>query len=676
MHTLNVGVLAHVDAGKTTLTERLLFENGATSKLGSVDAGTTQTDANDLERERGITIRSAVASFVSGDLQINLIDTPGHPDFIAEVDRALSVLDAAVLVVSAVEGIQPQARVLMRSLRNISLPTLIFVNKIDRLGAADVSLLAAMRQWLAPHIISMTSVEQLGTTAARVVSRVLDDSDFRAQAAEILADSDDLLLARLVDGRVPSQDELQRLLVRQTSAGVLHPVFFGSALTGQGVAELTRGIRSHLPRPDKASMRQGGPRGSIFAIERGSNGEKVAYLRLFTGDLRERQRVTFFRREPNGGTSEFTGRIRGLEVVGHPGSASEGEVPPQSSPRADPSMHVESRLTAGGIAKLRGPAQVRVGDQLGETNWSGHPHFSPPSLESVIRPQQPGQEAKLHAALTSLADEDPLIRIRVVSGGATSVLLYGAVQREVIAARLHRDFAVDVLFDPIQPVYFERPTSLGQAEVEMDPRGSNTFWATIGLRVEPAEVGAGNSFVREVEWGSLPRAFHRAIEAAVSSTLQQGLSGWEVVDCKVTLTRVRYLAPVSVAADFRNLTPIVLLRALQAARTRVYEPCNALEVEAPTDTVGSILGYLTAMGADITHSSDHGPACMITGELPARLMQEFSSALPRLSRGEGAVWSQRGKDRPVRVPAPARERFDGNPLNSDEYLRFLSARNQ
>src|SRR6478736_1167058 len=166
MRTLDLGILAHVDAGKTTLTERLLFTTGAIGHVGSVDAGTTQTDSLDLERERGITIRSAVASFAIGDLAVNLVDTPGHPDFIAEVERVLGVLDGAVLVVSAVEGVQPQTRVLMRTLRRLGIPTLVFVNKIDRRGARERELLDALRERLTRSVVPMGSTRDLGTRTA------------------------------------------------------------------------------------------------------------------------------------------------------------------------------------------------------------------------------------------------------------------------------------------------------------------------------------------------------------------------------------------------------------------------------------------------------------------------------------------------------------------------------
>lgn len=660
--TLNLGILAHVDAGKTSLTERLLFENGTISNLGSVDGGNTQTDASELERQRGITIRSAVAAFAVGDLQVNLVDTPGHPDFIAEVERALSVLDGAVLLISAVEGVQAQTRVLMRSLKRMRLPTLIFVNKIDRMGARYDDLLGDIRRRLAPTIMPMEEVGELGTRCAHVIMRSFDDESFYTEVAELLAENDDELLRRIVNDSMPVREELQKLLKEQTNAGLVHPVFFGSALSGAGTTELTDGVRTFLLHHHRSAPHDG-LRGTVFAIERASSGEKIAYLRLFSGELHERQRVTFRRPDPGGAVEEYSGRIAaGLEVIGTGSKGS--DVLSRPGP-----------LTPGNIAKLRGLPHVRVGDQLGEANGSEpQSHFSPPILESIVRSQQAGQEMELHAALTQLADEDPLIRTRTAGGGATSVLLYGAVQKEVIAERLKREFGVEAVFEQVQPVYFERPIGVGHAVTEFEPRGPNEFWQTVGLRIEPAPLGAGNTFTREVEWGLLPRAYHRAIEDAAITTLQQGLHGWEVTDCVVTLTHIGYEPPMTAAADFRNLTPVVLMRALKMAGSDVYEPSYAIEVEVPDDALSSVIRFLMSLGADIGQSLKSGSAWIIPGEIPARLLQNLAIALPGLTHGEGTIWYEPGSDRRVHGPVPVRERFDGNPLDHDEYMRFLSNR--
>src|SRR3984885_6999730 len=233
MQLLNLGILAHVDAGKTSLTEQLLYSAGVIDQLGSVDKGDTQTDSLALERQRGITIKSAVASFpISHDLAVNLIDTPGHPDFIAEVERVLRVLDGVVLVLSAVEGVQPQTRVLMRALRRLRIPTLLFVNKIDRAGAREGSLLREISQELGIEIIPMGATSALGTWAADFKPWSADDSDHRSELVETLAGHDEQLLTSYIDeGRLP-RDRLKEELRAQTLDAFVHPVFFGSARTG------------------------------------------------------------------------------------------------------------------------------------------------------------------------------------------------------------------------------------------------------------------------------------------------------------------------------------------------------------------------------------------------------------------------------------------------------------
>ncbi|MFC9061833.1 GTP-binding protein, partial [Streptomyces sp. NPDC057074] len=238
-HTLNIGILAHVDAGKTSLTERLLFDHGAVDRLGSVDAGDTRTDDGGIERRRGITIRSAVAAFTVGDTQVNLIDTPGHSDFVAEVERALEVLDGAVLLLSAVEGVQARTRVLLRTLRRLRLPTLVFVNKVDRAGARPEGLLDDVRRLLTPHVAPLTAVTGAGTADARVVARPPDE-----RTAEALAEVDPDILAALVDGPEPTPHDLATALAARTADGSFHPLYHGSALGGQGVAELVEGLVS------------------------------------------------------------------------------------------------------------------------------------------------------------------------------------------------------------------------------------------------------------------------------------------------------------------------------------------------------------------------------------------------------------------------------------------------
>nr|WP_329956315.1 GTP-binding protein [Catenulispora pinistramenti] len=636
---MNIGILAHVDAGKTSLTERLLFETGSIGRLGSVDAGTTQTDRGELERRRGITIKTAVAAFSVGDLRVNLIDTPGHSDFVAEVERALGVLDGAVLVLSAVEGVQAHTRRLMKTLRRLRVPTLLFVNKVDRVGARQDELLADVRRLLTPGAIAVSEVEGVGTKAARVRPSDLDLSD-----AERLAEYDETVLAALVEDRLPDERGLRAALARQTALGRAYPVYFGSAITGVGVAELVGGVRELLPHA--AGDADAETRGTVFAIERGRAGDKTAYVRLRDGLLRTRDRTGF-------------GTITGLEVVGLPGAA-------------------EAR--PGDIAKVRGLSGIRVGDRFGSGEAAdtagGTPSdtaadFARPSLETVVRAAD-GDRTRLHAALIEMADQDPLIRTRALPGGESSVLLYGEVQKEVVAATLADEYGVEALFEPSRTVYIERPVGVGEYGENMNHFPSTRFRATLGFRVAPGAPGSGRVFRYETELGALPPVYHRATEETVLRTLEQGLDGWAVTDVVVTMVHSGFCSVTSVAGDFRKLAPFVLMRALTEAGTEVYEPCHAFELDVPADTGPAVLSALVAAEAEVEVSAGGSESWSLHGNLPARTVQDVEKTLPALTRGE-AVWlSQAAGERPVRSRPAARERADGNPADLDEYLRYLA----
>ncbi len=490
MRTLNLGILAHVDAGKTTLTERLLYTAGAIDQIGSVDAGTTQTDSLDLERERGITIRSAVASFLVGDLAVNLVDTPGHPDFIAEVERVLGVLDGAVLVVSAVEGVQPQTPLLFRALQRLRVPTLLFVNKLDRAGADPDRVVAEMRRRLAPGILAMGTARDAGRAEATFVPASADDDDHRTALIEALAEHDESVLAAFVaDPTTLTPRRLADQLGVQTRAGVLHPVYFGSAARGVGIEALLAGVDELLggargdPEADVS--------GRVFKIERTTSGERVAYVRLFAGTLRPRQRVRV-----GGGEDAKPTSIKVFAPVG--------------APRHDV-------VAAGEMAAVRGLGTVRVGDAIGETPPGPDvtARFPRPTLEAVVFAVQPAEQGSLRAALNQLAEQDPLIDVRQDDlRHEIAVSLYGEVQKEVIQATLERDYGIAADFRETTVLCIERPAGVGEAEEVIraktktnitgrsSPDSTNPFRATLALRIEPAPSGRERTSASSSSLGS------------------------------------------------------------------------------------------------------------------------------------------------------------------------------
>jgi ribosomal protection tetracycline resistance protein len=642
LKTLNLGILAHVDAGKTSLTERLLHSAGVIDEIGSVDDGNTQTDSMALERQRGITIKAAVVSFALDDITVNIIDTPGHPDFIAEVERVLSVLDGAVLVISAVEGIQPQTRVLMRVLQRLNIPALIFVNKIDRRGAQGTELLRAIEAKLSARVIAMGSPDATPYGEA--------DADFTKPRIDALADDEEFLTAYVKDESAASYGNIRERLAAQTAQAVVHPVYFGSAITGTGIEALISGIRELLPL-SKGDV-DGPPRGTVFKVERGAAGEKIAYVRMFDGTVRVRDRLD-------------AEKVTAISVIGEPGH--------------------HDAVRAGQIAKLWGLGGVRIGDAIGFEAKEEH-FFSPPTLETVVVPRYRADKGALYVALTQLAEQDPLINLRHDDlRQETTISLYGEVQKEVIQATLAGEYGVAVDFRETTTICIERPNATGAA-VEVIKGEGNPFLAKIGLRVDPAPVNSGVQFRLEIEPGTLPIAFRKAIEETVYEALQQGIHGWQVIDCVVALTHSGYWprqskmhagfdkSMSSTAGDFRNLTPLVLMTALTRAGTGVFEPVSRFRLDIPADSYRAVLPVLTDCRAIPQTSVPQGPSYVIEGEIPAAEVAGFERLLPGLTGGDGVLECTFAHYQKVSGPLPSRARWDHNPLNRREYLLHIQRR--
>lgn len=312
MITINIGIVAHVDAGKTSLTERILYETHVIDEIGRVDKGTTQTDSLDLEKRRGITIKASVVSFFVNTLKINLIDTPGHADFLAEVERSVSVLDGAILLISAVEGIQAQTKMLLSVLSKLRIPTIIFINKIDRGGAQADELIKRIKEKLTEHILPLYKTEHIGTKHASVVQNHLQDATFLQACIEQLALKDEHLLAAYVEGQTITEEQVRAALMQQVGEASLSPVFFGSAITGAGVRELLADLGSLFPTNTR--LEDAPLSGVVFKLEKEASGEKVAYVRVFAGSMRVRTCVNLQRRKRNGDIETHTGKIQKLHL--------------------------------------------------------------------------------------------------------------------------------------------------------------------------------------------------------------------------------------------------------------------------------------------------------------------------------------------------------------------------
>ncbi|OKP70014.1 GTP-binding protein [Ensifer adhaerens] len=644
MRTLNLGILAHVDAGKTSLTERLLFDTGAIDRLGSVDSGNTQTDSLELERQRGITIAASVVSFRLGDLVVNLIDTPGHPDFIAEVERVLQSLGAAVVVVSAVEGVQAQTRVLVRALRRLGVPFLFFVNKIDRLGARPAEVVEEIASQLAVRPVIMSAAVEAGSRHARAEPIDFAQEPHFSALSEALAANDEALLDDYV--LAPQRltvERLRKALATQLAEGALHPVYCGIAMTGVGVPGLITAIETLLPA--KAPAPDAPVEGRIFKIERGWGGEKLAFLNLTSGTVATRDYLVL-----SGGAAKVTsiqlfdqGRLEKVDQV-----------------------------TAGRIAKVGGLAHARIGDWVGvDGRRAGAFHFAPPTLETLVRPRRPSDNTALWLALQQLAEQDPFINLRTSDDASEMfVSLYGEVQKEVIEATLSADFGLEAHFEESTVICVERPLGTGTG-IEIIFREPNPFLATVGLRIEPRPAAAGNSFALEVDVGQMPASFYRAVEEAVAETLKAGLFGWQVIDCHVAMTAARQTSPASTAVDFRRLTPLVLAEALSSAGTVVCEPIDSFRLEAPASVLTAIHTLLAKSGASTTDSIIEGGVARLAGTIASANVQGVQRQLPGLTSGAGVLENSFDHYAPIAGTQPSRPRLGANPFDRANYLRSL-----
>lgn len=512
----------------------------------------------------------------------------------------------------------------------------------------------------------MVRVDGMGTRAAAVHPLDEADSEVGASLLGRLAEHDDALLEAYVTEEEVAPWRLRQRMIALSRRGQVSPLFFGSA-TGAGVDELLVGIEELLPAAPPADP--AAPAGGrVFKVERGPSGEKLAYLRMTSGSLAVRERVHL-----HGGRE---GRVTRLEVF-EPGG-----------PVGRPSV------VGGQIARVRG-LDVQVGETVGAAPATTREHhFAQPTLETVVVPVHDEDRGALHSALVQLAEQDPLVKLRQDDVRQELYLsLYGEVQKEVIQATLEHDFGIAVAFRETTVICMERPTGTGAAEAilrarthtnvtgDSSPTSPNPFLATLGLRVEAAPAGSGIELRSNIDVRLVPIYIYKTVHAFmdqmagyVREALREGLNGWPVDDCTVTVTNCGYRAPGTTAADFRKLTPLMLMDALNEAGTVVCEPIHRFRLEAPADVLGSLLPLLAHLEAVPDAPSVVGSVAIIEGEVRTAAVHGLQRAVPGATRGEGVLECAFARYEPVRGKPPRRPRTDANPLDRKEYLLHVKRR--
>ncbi len=584
-----VGILAHVDAGKTTLAEAMLFDAGTIRTCGRVDRGDSHLDTDLMERDRGITIFSSQAALVHAGTAITLVDSPGHVDFSAEAERTLAALDLAVLVVGANDGIQGHTRTLWRLLERHGIPTIIFANKVDLLPDAGSlaeknALVAALRAKLSEGCLP---IEELTGEAA--------------------AKTDETALEEFLETGELSDATTRRLFAERH----VFPCLFGSALKNEGVAELLDAIAKLAP--DRAWPGEFAAR--VYRVSRGDHGERIAWLKITGGELHARQQVD--------GVTD-----------GIPWSAKINELRIYTGSRFEPI----SNASAGGVCAVTGLSHVRPGDALGAEPAPERPTLAPVLTYGVLT-----GGADIHtvlSALRELAEEDPMLAVSWDEHlQEIRLRLMGAVQLEVVRDLMARRFGLDIDFGPGSILYKETISKPVMGIGHFEPL---RHYAEVHLRLGPAPRGSGVTFGSECSEDDLDRNWQRLILTnAQERELVGVLTGAPVTDVRITLVGGRAHLKHTEGGDFRQATYRAMRQALMTARElgacMLLEPWYAFELELPTDKVGRAMSDLTRMSARFGSPEQMGDEARLTGEVPASELGDYALQLAEYTSGQGRI---------------------------------------
>ena len=595
---INLGIVAHVDAGKTTLTEQLLYHAGAIRSTGRVDEGTAHTDFLEIERKRGISVKAASTVFSWRDCDINLIDTPGHTDFAAEVERSVWVVDCVVFVLSAVESIQAQTEVIWRALASLKKPVIFFINKTDRLGANPKQVLADIQSEFTPFAYDFDGV-------------VLDS--LSQEIVETLCEKDDELLEAYLNGSVESS-KITEALHSQFAKCEIYPVLQGSAISGVGVAELLDLITEICPdaTPPHSQSQSNEVSGVIFKIEHNKQLGRLAHVRLYGGEIKNRDVI----RNKTSGLDEKIVQIRKNKL----------------NKAIDAGF-----LTAGDIGVICGFSNAKLGDILGSgKNIPPSYKIANPLLRAKITPADENKYPELVAALDELSAEDPLLEMYWAQGERQLVInVTGLIQMEILEGILAERFGIDARFDEPSVIYKETPTKSGYGyEAYTMPK---PCWAIIKFFIEPGERGSGYTYESKVGDNKILYRYQSQIEQAIPDSLKQGPLGWNVTDLKITLVDGESHFLHTHPLDFITTTPMAMMRGLVDCGTTLLEPMLDFKITADESLSSKIIGEIIAMRGTFDSPSIINGTFTIEGRYPAATSIKFPIRFASMTSGRGTL---------------------------------------
>ena len=611
--TKNIGILAHVYAGKTTLTENFLFLTGQTRKKGSVDDGSAVTDSLVIEQKRGISVRSTAVTVPWKGQRINVLDTPGHVDFSSEVERVLRVLDGAIVVLSAVEGVQAHTISLVKILQEMSIPFLFFVNKIDRDGADFESVFEDVQKDLGVSLLPINCPENEGTHQADTVPFWEGASSFsqlKSQLVESIVEFDDRILTQFLEGDVLSEKEIFDLGLLLVKKGTLIPILAGSAKNSIGVAALLDAVVDYLPTPDlDASL----PFSAlVYKVEHHKLHGRLAHIRIFDGEVQSKGAV-FLLREKESRNIGVTKKIMlsKLEDV--------------------------DTLKAGDIGIITGVSDIYAGDILGvQGRIPAATVLQNPVMTVQVVPENKHDYHQLQNALQVLDSEDPSLALKWYKESQEFHLrIVGPMQTEILESQITERFGIPVRFEDPMIIYKERP--LAEAEGYVRYWMPKPCWAIMTFLIAPGEIGSGMTYESKVRTSDVHRKYQNEIERTLPRALKQGIKGWEVTDLKITLIQGEDHEVHSRPGDFVLATPMGILRGLEACGTEFLEPVLYFSIKAPEEMLGKVASDLTRMRARFESPSFEHGYFSLDGVVPAATSLQYSIQLSALTSGKGRI---------------------------------------